>query len=125
MAHVEPGDAKECIDKPVTNLIAHQQAKQAQPELLILVRVGDGYDTFGTDSETIAQVCGLRLVKHKTGSPMVMIQEDELETCLRQLLVAGHRVAICEKTDVVPQSASVERLVDEPSPLSPQSSLFD
>jgi DNA mismatch repair protein MutS len=94
-------------------LDSYREAKERHPGMILMFRVGDFYEIFDTDAETAARVLGLSLTIRDKVFPMAGFPHHSLETYLRKLLHAGHRVAICdqiEPTDL-PWKAEVNRIV--------------
>lgn len=77
----------------------YQEAKNRHPGMLLLFRMGDFYELFHEDAELISQVLGLTLTTRDGAIPMAGFPHKALETHLRNLLRAGHRVAICEQVE--------------------------
>src|SRR5262249_19944486 len=91
---------------------SYREAKERHPGMILLFRVGDFYELFDTDAETAARVLGLTLtVRGKV--PMAGFPHHSLETYLRKLLQAGHRVAICDQIEpmALPKRVEVNRIV--------------
>jgi DNA mismatch repair protein MutS len=89
------------------------EAKERYPGMILLIRDGDAYHMFGTDAETVANVCDLSAFPaHHGEAPWAGFSADMLEGCLRKLLHAGHRVAICDQLEPpAPRGAEVNRIV--------------
>ncbi len=80
----------------MTIIQQYHAAKRNHPNMLLLFRVGDLYQLFDDDAETVANLLGLTVTTSGTSS-MTSFSHDSLETHLRKLLIAGHRVAICDQ----------------------------
>ena len=93
-------------------LDCYREAKERHPGMILMFRVGDFYELFDTDAETAARVLGLPLTG-RGKVPMAGFPHHSLETYLRKLLHAGHRVAICDQIEPadVPRKAEVNRIV--------------
>jgi DNA mismatch repair protein MutS len=89
------------------------EAKERHPGMILLIRDGGAYHMFGTDAETVANVCDLSVFPaHHGEAPWAGFPADMLEGCLRKLLHAGHRVAICDQVEPqAPRGAEVNRIV--------------
>lgn len=89
-----------------------EEAKRQHPGMLLLFRLGDFYETFADDAEVCARTLGLTLIRRgkiaQAGFP-----HHQLETYLKKLLHAGHRVAVCDQIDAddVPADKTVNRVV--------------
>jgi DNA mismatch repair protein MutS len=92
-------------------LDSYREAKERHPGMILLFRVGDFYELFDTDAETAARELGLSLtIRGKV--PMAGLPHHSLETYLRKLLHAGHRVAICDQIELFStRGAEVNRIV--------------
>ncbi|MFN8585295.1 MAG: DNA mismatch repair protein MutS [Dehalococcoidia bacterium] len=89
--------------------------KQQHPDALLLFRMGDFYETFDADAETVAAVTGVALTSRPMGKsegrvPLAGVPYHALERYLDQLVAAGHRVAIVEQVSP-PGRGLVERRV--------------
>ena len=86
------------------NRNAYFEAKQRHPGMVILFRVDDFYELYRADAQAGARNLGLVLTTttdQVTGEnvPMARFPQGALEGYLRQLLKAGHRVAICDQAE--------------------------
>jgi DNA mismatch repair protein MutS len=80
--------------------------------MILLLRMADFYESFESDAETCARVLGLTLTARSDGVAMAGFPHQSLESYLRKLLKAGHRVAICDEIqDHAPRGAQVNRIV--------------
>jgi DNA mismatch repair protein MutS len=77
----------------------YREAKEQHPGMLLLFRMGDFYELFNDDAETAARVLGLTLTSRDKTIPMAGFPHHALDTHLRKLLSAGHRVAICDQVE--------------------------
>jgi DNA mismatch repair protein MutS len=77
----------------------YQEAKSQHPGMLLLFRMGDFYETFDADAELAARVLGLTLTSRDKQVPMAGFPHHQLESYLRKLLHAGHRVAVCDQVE--------------------------
>jgi len=77
--------------------------KAKYPGALLLFRVGDFYETFGTDAITASKVLDITLTKRGNGSAsetaLAGFPHHALDTYLPKLVRAGHRVAICDQLE--------------------------
>ena len=74
-------------------LDCYREAKERHPGMILMFRVGDFYELFDTDAETVARVLGLALTIRDKVLPMAGFPHQSLEANLRKLLQAGHRVS--------------------------------
>src|SRR5437870_6040015 len=77
----------------------YQEAKDRHPGMLLLFRMGDFYELFDTDAETASKILGLALTSRDKTVSMAGFPDHSLESHLRKLLQAGHRVAICDQVE--------------------------
>lgn len=85
-----------------------EEAKAKHPEMIVLFRMGDFYEAYGDDAETLGEVFGTFLKVNSGMSfhyPALLglftasFPHHQLETHLHKLLREGHRVAICEQVE--------------------------
>jgi DNA mismatch repair protein MutS len=77
----------------------YQEARQRHPGMLLLFRMGDFYELFDDDAEVASRVLGITLTSRDKTIPMAGFPHHALDGHLRQLLRAGHRVAICDQVE--------------------------
>ena len=92
------------------------QIKKQYPDVLVLFRLGDFYETFDDDAKIAASVLGIALTGREMGKgqrvPMAGIPHHALDNYLGKLIDAGHKVAVCEQTsDSVESRGLVDREV--------------
>jgi DNA mismatch repair protein MutS len=77
--------------------------KAQYPDALLLFRVGDFYETFGSDAVKASAVLGITLTKRNNGSEseteLAGFPHHSLENYLPKLVRAGFRVAICDQLE--------------------------
>jgi len=77
--------------------------KERHPGTVLLFRMGDFYETFGSDAEQVHSVLGITLTKRANGSAseisLAGFPYHSLDTYLPKLVRAGFRVAICEQLE--------------------------
>jgi DNA mismatch repair protein MutS len=79
-----------------------EAAKARCPGALVLFRMGDFYELFGTDAREAAGLLDLTLTSRDKGPdalPMAGFPHHQLDTQLVKLVAAGRHVAICEQID--------------------------
>ncbi len=108
----------------MTLMQQYRAAKERHPNMLLLFRVGDFLELYGADAETAAKVLGLTLTSRDRTIAMAGFPHHCLEQYLSRLLKTGHRVAICDPVDELPEGARSERIVVPPTELQ-QPTLFD
>jgi len=116
-------------------LTQYMEVKGQHPECLLLFRMGDFYETFFEDAQTLARVAGVTLTSRDAKSehpvPLAGVPYHALETYLTRLLKAGLTVAICEQVEdpalakglvkrevveiISPGTATSPELVDSPT----------
>jgi len=77
--------------------------KVKYPGALLLFRVGDFYETFGSDAIAASKVLDITLTKRGNGSAseieLAGFPHHAIDTYLPKLVRAGHRVAICDQLE--------------------------
>ncbi|HEY3083001.1 MAG TPA: DNA mismatch repair protein MutS [Chloroflexota bacterium] len=92
----------------------YQRLKRQHPGAILLFRIGDFYETFDEDAETLARELEIVLTSRELGRgrrhPLAGIPHHALDAHLARLVARGHRVAICEQlTDPATARGLVER----------------
>jgi DNA mismatch repair protein MutS len=85
----------------------YQQFKSRHPGYILFFRMGDFYEMFWEDAQTAARVLGLALTSRSKGPdaiPMAGVPFHSVDTYLRRMIAAGHKVAICEQTEDAAQA---------------------
>ncbi len=77
--------------------------KAKYPDALLLFRVGDFYETFGSDAVVASGVLGITLTKRNNGGAAELelagFPYHALDNYLPKLVRAGYRVAICDQLE--------------------------
>ncbi len=85
--------------------------KAKYPDALLLFRVGDFYETFGSDAVKTAGILGIILTKRGAGSEteteLAGFPHHSLNTYLPKLVKAGERVAICDQLEDPKQTKTI------------------
>ena len=80
----------------------YNKIKQKHPNCLLLFRVGDFYETFGSDAIKASNILDIILTNRSNGSSKIELAgfpHHSLDTYLPKLVRAGERVAICEQLE--------------------------
>jgi DNA mismatch repair protein MutS len=84
----------------------YQQFKEQYPGYVLFFRMGDFYEMFWEDAKLAAKVLGVTLTSRSRGGleaedaiPMAGVPFHAVEGYLRKMIVAGHKVAICEQAE--------------------------
>lgn len=81
----------------------HAEMKRRFPDAMLLFRVGDFYETFGSDARKASEILGITLTQKSAGSgtrtDLAGIPYHALEQYLPRLVRAGLRVAICDQLE--------------------------
>lgn len=90
--------------KAETPLMAQYNRIKAQySDAILLFRMGDFYETFGTDAVVAAGILGITLTKRGNGSAqneeLAGFPHHALDNYLPKLVKAGRRVAICDQLE--------------------------
>ena len=82
--------------------------KKQYPDVILLFRLGDFYETFDDDARVASHVLGITLTSREMGRdqrvPMAGVPYHSVENYLGKLISAGYKVAICEQTSDPSQS---------------------
>jgi len=81
----------------------YYNVKAKHPDAILLFRVGDFYETFGSDAIKASEILGITLTRRANGSASFVelagFPYHALDTYLPRLVRAGQRVAICEQLE--------------------------
>lgn len=87
--------------------------KREHPQTVMLMRVGDFYEAYGEDAVTVARDADIVLTAKEAGGgrkvPMSGVPFFSLDTYLRLLVGAGHRVALAEQLEDARQAKGLVR----------------
>ncbi len=85
---------------PTPPMLKHWREVKAQhPDAILFYRVGDFYEMFHQDAELAARILDITLTSRGDGVPLAGVPVKAAAEYLRQLVGAGHRVAICEQVE--------------------------
>src|SRR6478672_6679081 len=92
--------SREAADASTPPMLKHWREVKAQhPATILFYRVGDFYEMFHEDAELAARVLEITLTSRGDGVPLAGVPVKAAADYLRQLVAAGHRVAICEQVE--------------------------
>src|SRR5688572_7654458 len=84
----------------------YQQFKSQYPGYVLFFRMGDFYEMFWDDAKVAAKTLGVTLTSRSRGGlgaedaiPMAGVPFHAVESYLRKMIAAGHKVAICEQME--------------------------
>ncbi len=81
----------------------YNRIKSKYPDALLLFRVGDFYETFGSDAVKASGILGIVLTRRANGAASFVelagFPHHSLDTYLPKLVKAGFRVAICDQLE--------------------------
>ncbi len=102
--------SKAATDTPLMQ--QHNAIKQRYPDAILLFRVGDFYETFGSDAVITSKVLGITLTKRNNGaasgsSELAGFPHHAMDTYLHKLVKAGYRVAICDQLEDPKQAKGI------------------
>ncbi len=102
--------SKAAADTPLMQ--QHNAIKQRYPDAILLFRVGDFYETFGSDAVITSKVLGITLTKRNNGaasgsSELAGFPHHAMDTYLHKLVKAGYRVAICDQLEDPKQAKGI------------------
>src|SRR3954470_21784441 len=85
---------------PTPPMLKHwREVKAQRPDTILFYRVGDFYEMFHEDAELAARILEITLTSRGDGVPLAGVPVKAAAEYLRQLIGAGHRVAICEQVE--------------------------
>src|SRR5215210_5382310 len=85
---------------PTPPMLKHWREMKAQHrDAILFYRVGDFYEMFNEDAELAAKILDIALTSRGDGVPLAGVPVKAAAEYLRQLVGAGHRVAICEQVE--------------------------
>src|SRR3990170_79897 len=94
----------------------YQQFKAQYPGYVLFFRMGDFYEMFWEDAKLANRVLGVALTSRSRGGidandaiPMAGVPFHAVESYLRRMIAAGHKVAICEQTEDAAQAKGLVR----------------
>ncbi|MDC7994603.1 DNA mismatch repair protein MutS [Altibacter sp. HG106] len=97
--------------KKVTPLMKQYNSIKAKyPDALLLFRVGDFYETFGSDAVRAAKILNITLTARNNGGDQTELAgfpHHSLHTYLPKLVMAGCRVAICDQLEDPKQTKTI------------------
>ncbi len=89
--------------------------KKQYPEAILFFRLGDFYETFDEDAQTVAEALDIVLTSRKVSKsqrvPMAGVPHHAAENYIARLIKAGYKVAICEQIGSEPINGLVPREV--------------
>ncbi|MEM7623725.1 MAG: DNA mismatch repair protein MutS, partial [Planctomycetota bacterium] len=71
--------------------------KQEQPSCVLFFRMGDFYELFGEDAESVAPALGLAITHRGNGIPVAGVPHHQRDRYLRRATAAGFRVAVVDQ----------------------------
>src|SRR3954465_755234 len=85
----------------------YRQFKSQYPGYVLFFRMGDFYEMFWEDAITANKTLGVALTSRNKGAgeggadeiPMAGVPFHAVESYLRKMIAAGHKVAICEQME--------------------------
>jgi DNA mismatch repair protein MutS len=92
----------------------YHKEKEKHAGSILLFRVGDFYETFADDAQTVSSELGITLTKRNNGNdqtPLAGFPYHALDTYLPKLVKKGYRVAVCEQIEDPAKAKSSGRKV--------------
>jgi len=100
-------------DRETPLMKQYNAIKAKHPSALLLFRVGDFYETFGSDAVIASKVLDIVLTKRANGAAshieLAGFPHHSLDNYLPKLVRAGHRVAICDQLEDPKQAKGIVR----------------
>jgi DNA mismatch repair protein MutS len=87
----------------------YRRFKESHPDCVLFFRMGDFYEMFDEDAETVHRALGLTLTQRTAGIPMAGIPWHAAEGYLHKMIMQGYRVAVC---DQIQDPAEAKGVVD-------------
>ena len=85
---------------PTPPMLRHWREVKAQHrDAILFYRVGDFYEMFHEDAQLAARILDITLTSRGDGVPLAGVPVKAAADYLRQLVGAGHRVAICDQVE--------------------------
>lgn len=101
--------AEQDSGKVTPMLRQYNEIKEQYPGFIVFFRLGDFYEMFYKDAETVSRELGLALTS-RAGSPMCGVPFHSADIYIKKLIDKGYRVAICEQlTDPHASKGLVQR----------------
>ena len=106
------------------------EIKSKYPDMVLLYRMGDFYETFGDDAKVTSKVLGITLTSRSNGAagkvPLAGFPYHALDAYLYKYMQAGLRVAICEQVEDPKQAKGIvkRKVVEVATPGSAMSEQF-
>ncbi len=106
------------------------EIKSKYPDMVLLYRMGDFYETFGDDAKVTSKVLGITLTSRSNGKaakvPLAGFPYHALDAYLYKYMQAGLRVAICEQVEDPKQAKGIvkRQVVEVATPGSAMSEQF-
>jgi len=106
------------------------EIKSKYPDVVLLYRMGDFYETFGDDAKITSKVLGITLTSRSNGKagkvPLAGFPYHALDAYLYKYMQAGLRVAICEQVEDPKQAKGIvkRRVVEVATPGTAMSEQF-
>lgn len=95
------GDSAKYAETPLMK--QYNRLKNKHPDAILLFRVGDFYETFGSDAIKTSEILGITLTKRASGAASFVelagFPYHALDTYLPKLVRAGQRVAVCDQLE--------------------------
>lgn len=106
---------KKQTDKETPLMRQYNGFKAKYPDAILLFRVGDFYETFGSDAIKASKILGIVLTKRKNGAAasieLAGFPHHSLDTYLPKLVRAGERVALCDQLEDSSISKNTKNIV--------------
>lgn len=93
----------------------YMRIKKQFPDVIVMFRLGDFYETFDDDAKIVSEVCNIVLTGRDMGNgqrvPLAGVPYHAIETYMARLIGAGHKVAIVEQMSEEPVKGLMNREV--------------
>jgi DNA mismatch repair protein MutS len=105
-----PARSDKAADSQTPLMKQYYAVKQQYPGAVVLFRVGDFYETFGSDAVEVAKILGIVQTKRNNGgqdTELAGFPHHALDTYLPKLVRAGKRVAVCDQLEDPKQAKGI------------------
>jgi len=103
--------SKSATDGSTPLMRQYYEIKSKYPDVVLLYRMGDFYETFDEDAKVASSVLGITLTSRSNGKaakvPLAGFPHHALDSYLYKFMQAGLRVAICEQVEDPKQAKGI------------------
>jgi DNA mismatch repair protein MutS len=113
MADPERG-GRQAADKKTPAMAQYWSIKEQHQDALLFFHIGDFYETFGEDAETVSRELDIALTSRSKDSsgariPLAGVPCHAAESYISRLIAKGYRVAVCDQVEDARQAKGIVR----------------